>query len=213
MRALNELRSALKRLPGPLPNFSLIHAVLMLILLEEGAIGRKRLSDLMSIGEGSVRSLIRRLKEAGYLEVDKGGCYLSRKGLRELKELREVLRGPVEVELLELVRGSVQAFILRGIGRRRLDVLELRDEAVRVGGRGAIILLYQGDNLIFPETMEPLEKYQSRDEEILKKSLQPSEGDLIILGLGKTPKESRVAALAVSLSVLQALGSTSYPKQ
>lgn len=207
MRALEELRSAVERLPGPLPNFNLIHAVLMIILLEEGSIGRKRLSSLMGIGEGSVRSLVRRLKEAGYLEISRNGCYLSSKGKRELRELREVLRGPISMELSRSFGGKVHAFLIKGVkvDGSKLNVLRLRDEAVRAGGEGAVILLYLGGKLLFPETMEPLERYKSRDAEALKKELQPDEGDIVVIGLGKTPKESRVAALAASLGVISYL--------
>jgi len=203
LRVLEELRSAVRRLPGPTPNFNLIHAVMMLLLLEDGVIGRKRLSEIMSIGEGSVRSLIRRLREAGYLEVGREGCYLTKKGRREVKELRRYLKGPVELELPSLVGGRASAFLVRGVGEEGLDVVELRDEAVRAGGRGAIILLSRGKDLLFPETMEPLGKYRPDDESALRTSLRPSDGDLVVVGLGGSSKESRLAALAVSLTILE----------
>ncbi len=200
---LEELKSVVKRLPGPTPNFNFIHAVMMLLLLEKGPIGRKRLAEMMEIGEGSVRSLIRRLREAGYLEVGREGCYLTRKGHREIRELRKFLKGPVELELPNLVGGRASAILVRGRGRVELNVVELRDEAVRVGGRGAIILLSKERELFFPETMEPLGKYRSDDESLLRATFRPSDGDLVVIGLGDSSKESVIAALAVSLTILE----------
>jgi len=204
LKVLEELKSAVRRLPGPTPNFNFIHAVMMLLLLEGSTIGRKRLAEMMEIGEGSVRSLIRRLREAGYLEVGREGCYLTKKGRKEIKELRKFMRGPVELELPNLVGGRASAILVRGLGRgkRELNVVELRDEAVRAGGRGAIILLSKGKRLFFPETMEPLGKYRSDDESLLRSTLHPSDGDLVVIGLGDSPKESAIAALAVGLTVL-----------
>jgi len=203
LRVLKELKSAVKRLPGPTPSFNFIHAVMMILLLEEGPIGRKRLADLMDIGEGSVRSLIRRLREAGYLKVDRDGCYLTKKGLREVKELRKFLKGPVELDLRDLVRGKVTIFLVRVPYRLEFNVVDLRDEAVRAGGRGAIILASKGGHLFFPDTMEPLEKYKSTDESLIREAFHPSDGDILVIGLGESRTESNLAALAVSLAVLE----------
>ncbi len=203
MRALEELKSAVRRLPGPTPSFNFIHAVLMLLFLEHGVIGRKRLSEMMEIGEGSVRSLIRRLRDAGYIEVGREGCYLTKKGQRGVKELRKSLKGPIEVELPSLAGGKASATLVRLHRRERLKVVELRDEAVRAGGRGAIILLSKGGKLFFPESMEPLGKYRSDDESVLITALQPSDGDFVVVGLGDSSKDSMIAALAVSLTMLK----------
>ncbi len=203
MRVLEELESAVRRLPGPTPNFNLIHAVMLLMILEGGAMGRKRISEVMGIGEGTARSLISRLRESGYVEVDRTGCRLSRRGRRELRELRRHLLGPREVVLSELHRGGVVVFMVRRAGLKPMNVVELRDEAVRAGGRGAIILLHMDGKLVFPETMEPVGKYGRNDELTLKEALDPGDGDILVIGLGDSPREAKMAALAVSLVMLR----------
>ncbi len=202
LRILDELKSALERIPGPLPSFSLVHAVLMLLILEDGSVGRKRLSSLMGIGEGSVRSLIRRLKEIGLIDVDREGCSLTEKGKEAVKKIRKVMSGLTELKL-RMVDSATYAILLRGL-EGKINVLKMRDEAVRAGGEGAVILVQLEGTLMFPETMEPLMKYHSEDERILRDSLRPSNGDIIIIGLGKTVRESKVAAISVALSALQA---------
>ncbi len=202
LRVLKELKSALERLPGPLPNFNLVHAILMLITLENGPVGRKKLSDYVGLGEGSVGSLIKRLREMDYLEVGKEGCFLTKKGAKRLRELREVIEGPIELEFKELVKGKAYALLLKGISVTGSQVIELRDEAVRMGGRGAIILIQEGGALLFPENRVPLRKYHPKDEIAIMKSLKPLNGDLVVIGLGDSLHQSKLAALAVSMRVL-----------
>lgn len=205
MHALNYLKSIVKRLPGPLPNFNLIHVVLMLILLEDGVAGRKRLSSLMNLGEGSVRSLIKRLKEASLINTSKEGCYLTLKGKEIVKDLRRFLKGPIEIKLSELVEGKVYASLVKGIPIEKLRVLEIRDEAVRAGGEGAIILVYMKGRLMFPENSELLAKYHSKDELKIIETFKPDEGDVIVLGLGPTPHISRLSTIGAVLSVLESI--------
>ncbi len=205
MRTLNYLKSIVKRLPGPLPNFSLIHVVLMLILLEEGIVGRKRLSSLMNLGEGSVRSLIKRLREAGLINTSKGGCYLSLEGKEIVKDLRRFLKGPIEIKLSGLVQGKVYGSLVKGVPLEKLRVLEIRDEAVRAGGEGAVILVYTKDGLMFPENSELLANYHPKDELKIIKAFKPGEGDIVILGLGSTPHISRLSAISAALSALESV--------
>ena len=202
MQTLNYLKSIVERLPGPLPNFNLIHVVLMLILLENGVVGRKRLSSLINLGEGSVRSLIRRLREAGLIDTSKEGCYLTPKGREKVKDLRKFLKGPIEIELSELLQDKVYASLVRGVPLEKLRVLEVRDEAVRAGGKGAIILVCLQGKLIFPETSELLARYHPRDELRIMEAFKPSEGDIIIVGLGSSPHASKLSAIGAALRAL-----------
>lgn len=201
LRSIDELRAAVGRLPGPLPNYNLLHAVLLLLILEKGPLGRKRISSLMELGEGSVRNLLSRLKEIGWVDCGKEGCFLTELGIENVRELRECLVGPIEVELSEIVRGRVYATLVRCVNYS--GVLELRDEAVRSGGRGAVILRKLTGVLTFPETGEPLSTYAPGDDEVLENTLRPSEGDLIVLGIADDPRVSKLSSLASSLLAIR----------
>lgn len=199
--AISDLRAAVERLPGPLPIYNLLHAVLLLFALEEGPLGRKRIASLMELGEGSVRSLINRLRDIGWVECGRGGCFLTELGIEKVKELRECLVGPIEVELSEVMRGSVYATLVKCVNYSK--VLELRDEAVKSGGKGAVILRKLRGVLTFPETEEPLSNYAPRDEGLLESVLKPEEGDLVILGISDDPRVSKLSSLAPSLLAVQ----------
>lgn len=201
MMVLSELKYAMERLPGPLPNYNLLHALLLLFLLEEGRLGRKRISHLMELGEGSVRNLLSKLREMGWVDCRKEGCFLTDLGVKKVKNLRECLIGPVKIELREIIKGDAYATLVRCVNYS--DVLELRDEAVRAGGKGAVILRKQGGTLIFPETGEMVSKYAPNDDRLLENSLRPAEGDLVILGMGESPRSSKLSSLAPSLMAIQ----------
>ncbi|MBS7638825.1 DUF4443 domain-containing protein [Candidatus Bathyarchaeota archaeon] len=205
MMAISELRAAVERLPGPLPSYNLLHAVLLLITLERNPLGRKRISALMELGEGSVRSLVNRLREMGWVNCGRGGCFLTELGMEKVREIRECLVGPIEVELREIVEGSAYATLVRCVNYS--EVLELRDEAVRSGGRGAVILRKLGGALVFPETGERLSSYAPRDSKMLEDTLKPGEGDLIVLGIGAN---SKLSSLAPSLLAIR--GPTERPQ-
>ncbi|MCS7103051.1 MAG: DUF4443 domain-containing protein [Candidatus Korarchaeum sp.] len=198
---ISELRAAVERLPGPLPTYNLLHAVLLLLTLEEGSLGRKKISSLMELGEGSVRSLISKLRDIGWVNCNKEGCFLTELGKARVRKLRECLVGPIEVELSEIVRGVVYATLVKCVNYS--EVLELRDEAVRSGGRGAVVLRKVGGVLTFPETGEPLSSYAPKDDELLENTLKSSEGDLIILGISDDPRVSKLSSLAPSLLAIQ----------
>ncbi len=196
---LSELRSAIERLPGPLPNYNLLHAILLILTLEKGPCGRKRLSSMISLGEGSARSLINRLRDLKWVDCGKEGCFLTPLGREKVEELRKCLLGPIKVSLMELFRGDVYLTLVRCVNY--LNTLDLRDEAVRFGGRGALIFVVR-DGIIFPETGEDLSLYAPNDRKLLE-SLGASDGDLIIIGLSEDPHISRISSLGASLLAIQ----------
>ncbi len=200
MEILDELKSALEKVPGPTPSFNLVHAILMLFILENGPVGRKRLSSMMDVGEGSIRSLIKRLREVGFVDVDRNGCFLTERGKKAVRKIRKVIIGPKKLRL-DILGDEAYVMLVRGL-KGKVNTLEIRDEAVRVGGKGAIILVKSDNSILFPETGEPISKYHPEDEKAIME-LSPLEGDIIVIGMGNDLKRSRVASIAASLKALE----------
>lgn len=149
----------LKRLPEPVggvrPSFDLYHAYLVLASLRrEAPIGRVALARALSLGEASVRTLVRRMRREGLVEVDRAaGILLTREGLELAEELERALE-PLGRLDLSSVCGSCEAYgvVVRGFRRaldERLGYLRLRDEIVREGAEGAIII-YCGEVPLLP---------------------------------------------------------------
>ncbi|MDG7022788.1 MAG: hypothetical protein JRN07_05245, partial [Nitrososphaerota archaeon] len=88
LEALREVLSSEYR--GPRAVFSEVHVLkAMLALGEAGTLGRGRLGSLVGLGQGEVRTLIKRLKENELIVIEPGGCRLSKKGEREFGRLKE----------------------------------------------------------------------------------------------------------------------------
>ena len=75
---------------GPRAVFSEVHVLKALLAIgAEGAVGRGRLGSLVGLGQGEVRTLIKRLKENELIVIEPEGCKLSGKGRREFQKLKE----------------------------------------------------------------------------------------------------------------------------
>lgn len=72
--------------PGPTISFSVFHLMLALALIAEKSIGRNKLEEELEVGEGALRTLIERLRNAGLIVTSKAGCSITDKGLRLWKE-------------------------------------------------------------------------------------------------------------------------------
>jgi len=188
---------------GPAPQFTEAHALMMLILIRDRKIGRKRLSQLLGLGEGSVRSLIKKFTSLGLVKTDRGGCFLTVKGKRVLDDLLEILEAPTPVHL-DLI-GQGYALVIRGMPSPK-DVITIRDNVVRHGGRGALVLYMGADGLIFPESGDLLRNYSQEDEVKLIQRFNLKEGDLLIIGFGGEDPRIISSILAAAIDYIREVG-------
>ena len=78
------------RAPGPAPSYGQSHVLLALLTIgDTGGIGRHALAEEAGLGEGAVRTVIKWLKEDGYIAVESKGCQLTTKGNGAYLELRK----------------------------------------------------------------------------------------------------------------------------
>ena len=72
---------ARQKAPGPSTTFTVSHIFFALDLMAEKPIGRNKLAKKLEVGEGTVRTIISRLKNSGLIETSKEGCSLTNNGL------------------------------------------------------------------------------------------------------------------------------------
>ena len=142
---------------GPLPKFNDYHLWKALDCLDgKNPIGRKRLAELLGIGEGSTRTIISMLQDHGLITIGKSGIFLTSKGLEfkrntHMDVIRGVQAGNVTIgEKDVIVRVPKMA---RSIGYG----CEERDAAIRSGATGATTLVYTGGRLSFPGSDFPVD--------------------------------------------------------
>ncbi len=141
------------------PGFTSYHIYLTLNECAKSPSGRKALSNVLGIGEGSVRTLVRRLSEVGLIAVDPvAGVLLTEAGFEVLRLLmsRLIVAGSFDLGYGEICRDCRMSAVLLRDGVRLVSqvggVLYVRDLIVRKGGTGGLILYYVDGVFMLPNS-------------------------------------------------------------
>ena len=162
-------------------------------------IGRKKLSLLLNIGEGSTRTLLGQLNKYGCTYTDKTGIYLSEEGVKirnsVLMDMAHMDVGYLTISEYDCaVRVPFAASKIR-YGREESDV------AIRNGAIGATTLIYTDGKLCFPGS----DRVDPKTEEIFNKTFRLRNEDVIVIGTAKTPEGAERGAISVALSLIGGL--------
>jgi predicted transcriptional regulator len=188
--------------PGRHPSYSAVHVYKALELMKnESGIGRKQLSNELMMGEGTIRTMIRRMKENDLIISSMKGMNLSSRGLEALKELenristREFPSSPITIAQ------NNYSVLVKGASNRIRQGVEQRDAALIAGAKGATTLTYDGEKLSMPGS-----KLDMEDEiiDFLIRNLKPEKGDVIIIGSSNNPIDAEIGAKAAALKLLEA---------
>ncbi len=149
-------------------------------------VGRSRISSELKIGEGRIRRILSELLKAGLIVRKRAGVKISARGRREVEHIL-LRKGVNEIFLsdaAELSAAVAVVGIARGVQASKINVLGMRDDAVRGGALGAIISVYRGGSLKLPPADIDLCEYASNlcHEIMRRKSLE--ENTLIIATFG-----------------------------
>jgi hypothetical protein len=194
---------------GPRAVFSEVHVLrAMLAIGTEGPVGRGKLGTLVGLGQGEVRTLIKRMKEKGLIMIEPGGCLLSKKGEREFHSLREKIpwSSPVNARALG-IGGECSAILLRGVAPALRKGIEQRDAAVRVGAIGAFSAVFAQGRFILPGQGEgggggDCEKDGPGELWAAARSALPKDGDALIVVGADSMETAELGALAAALTLI-----------
>jgi len=188
---------------GPRAVFSEIHVLKAILAIgAAGAVGRGKLGSLVGLGQGEVRTLIKRLKENDLILIQPDGCRLSRKGEREFQRLREKIPWSSSVEARSLGIGvKCAAVLVRGAGRSVRKGIEQRDAAVRAGAIGAFTALFANGRFIIPGEGVDCEKDGPRGLWSAARAEVPREGDVLIVVGADSDEAAELGTLAAALTL------------
>lgn len=189
--------------PGPSPSYDIIHVIETLELIrDKGPIGRGKLSRALNIGEGVMKTLLRKLRIAGIIEVGIRGVKLTAEGLELAMKLKKAM--PIRAKFGEMVL-TVDKYnygiLVKGKANLVKKGLEQRDAAIKAGASGASTLIYVNGRLIMPPDIDISLLAPNLSDEILSE-LNPEEGDVIVIGSGADPKSAKRGALAAALTLI-----------
>ncbi|MFW9801421.1 MAG: DUF4443 domain-containing protein [Candidatus Thorarchaeota archaeon] len=190
------------------PAFGPHHAAVALVMIgREQPLGRYELCQNLSVGEGSARTLLKRLTESGYISPEgKQGQRLTDRGQELFDEIsREVPIGLFLDAPALVMYKSAYANLVRKKGDDVKDGIRQRDEAIIQGGgydsAGATTLIMRNGSIVLPpDDFHTLIEYE-RETLLILESLRPEENDVIIIGSADDPNLAREVSMAAVMTL------------
>lgn len=208
------------------PSFERVHVILALFIFGENpeGIGRYRLQKELMIGEGTAKSLIKKLNEkknfvAVVVETKRKGHVLTELGLKYLEKIKTIIpiieRGESSVLkdiIVEPEETSVYFCLVKNASHKITDGINQRDAAIKINGFGATCLVYSGKNLIFPSKSysgisnndsivnKELQKYF--ESKLTERKVKLENNDVVAIGSGDSPQKARIATLNAALTLI-----------
>ncbi len=203
---LEEMLDKWRRGPrGPLPQLTTLQLLSSLLLIDrEGPVGRRTLSQLLSIKNGVARGLAERLSEQGIVEVTETGVRLSKEGKNRLRGvLRQMsIQKISNLDKTEMVPGRAAVSVhLSNQYQPRMTGIQQRDEAVKAGADGCITLAVKNGKLIVPPDEKDAADLYPKENSRLRNLFKLSDNDLVIIGFGDNQQRAMAGALAAVLSL------------
>ena len=180
---------------GAEPSFGRVHLVRALLALREKPVGRKKLTKRLGVGEGSVRTILKRLLGEGLIESSKSGHTLSLAGKKRVGGMLGRMSLPVPVTLPELDSPAQTVVVVRNAGDGVNSVVGLRDTALKAGAYGALILVCEGGRLKYPGDVMG-GRVPAIDD------VGYGDGDVVVVGFAETLDKAEDGALAIALELI-----------
>jgi len=164
-------------------------------------IGRKTIVEKTGLGEGSIRTILKRLIDYELITSAKKGAKLSKSG----KNVFEKLSSKVlvrNIELVELTSNREGTIILvRNSADLVTDGVAQRDEAVRVDGGNITTIVYRGGRFKVANPGEDIDITEKFKDELgsIDDVFSLNDGDVIIISSeGSIQKSEECAWMAAS---------------
>jgi predicted transcriptional regulator len=189
--------------PGPSTTFSMFHIFYALEFMAEKPIGRTKLAEKLNVGEGAIRTIISRLKDAGLIVTSKEGCNLTDKGLSVWKNFAEVFPKRVKIEKTPLTTSEYNyAFLVKNRGHKIKSGIDQRDAAIMGGARRAVVIVSKKDHLVIESVSNSIEKDFPEAANKILKDLKPEDNDVIIIAGADDSIRAKRGAFAASWVLL-----------
>ncbi|TFG13984.1 DUF4443 domain-containing protein [Candidatus Thorarchaeota archaeon] len=191
------------------PSFEAHHIAVAFILIgREQPLGRYELCRRMSIGEGTVRTLLKRLTESNLITaVSRQGQKLTEDGQELYNRVTEDIPIGLSLPLRKLaVFGHSFANRVSDKAEAVTDGIRQRDEAIIRGGAGkagaTTLVMKDGVLVIPPDDFKILLVYE--DEALLiSESLRVEDGDAVVIGTAVSENLAREVSMAAVLTLFE----------
>jgi DNA-binding MarR family transcriptional regulator len=194
-----------KKAPGPSTTFTIFHIFYALECMAQKPLGRNKLAERLRVGDGAVRTIISRLREAGLVVTSKEGCLLTKKGLEVWRQFEEVFPKRVELPKSELSESEFNfAFLVKNCTQKVSSGIDQRDAAIIGGARKALVIVFKNGCLCIESVSDCVEKQYPKAANMILKELTPTDNDIIIIAGADSALKAKRGAFAASWSLINA---------
>ena len=157
--------------------------------------GRTSLMKELHLGEATVKTMLKFLRDRGLVDQGTRGVYPTKKGLTmfsfsaSFSDLREI-------DIPEFSKAAV-ALVIKGAAGKVASGIEQRDEGVKLGAK--IITLIKEDGHLM---LAGVPHHEPPYTEAAEKSLKTDDGDVVILSGANSLLDAERGAVAAGLSVM-----------
>ena len=183
---------------GPVARYTDAHIFVVLDTINERKrVSRKTLAAVTGVGEGSIKGMLKVLKDWKWIEVSHGGVVLTEFGRKNYLDFG--------IRFVDLCNESYavgtyqQGVIVSGAADKVTNGMAQRDDAVRNGAEGASVFIMREGKLILPVIWNMDEK----DPEFARKVRETGmeDRDVLLLIGADSPETAKVVAAAVGLGM------------
>jgi hypothetical protein len=192
------------------PTFKPHHvAVALRMIGREQPLGRYELRDRMSVGEGSTRTLLKRLSEADYITAEgKQGQKLTQNGQSLFERISEEVPLGLSLDLGGLVVHSNSfANLVKKKAHLVTDGVRQRDEAIIQGGgygqAGATTLIQKSGLLLMPPDDFNILMAYEREAVLIMESLRVEDDDVVVIGSAEGTNLAREVSMAAVMTLFE----------
>lgn len=177
---------------GNLSNFTKIDILRCLLKIDK-PLSRSQLSNLLNLGEGTIRSILNILQKKGFLASNNQGHYLSSKGENIVKKIKGSI-SMKEIALNSLFPDKKKIALHIKNPKKIEKSYVLRDEALKNGADGALILRFDKKLMLYDSD------YKENLDEVENK-FDLSKNDLVIVDYADSYKLAEHGALAAAANL------------
>jgi predicted transcriptional regulator len=192
-----------QKAPGPSTTFTVSHIFFALGLMAEKPIGRTKLARKLEVGEGTIRTIINRLRLSRLIKTSKEGCSLTSKGLTVWRHFEMLFPKRVEIGETELTNAKHNyAFLVKNTGHKVKSGIEQRDAAIVAGARQAAIMVSKQGHLAIESVSNRLElQFPEAADQILT-AVSPANNDVVVLVGADSLGKAKHGAFAASWTLI-----------
>jgi len=200
IKALEKVAS--RYAPSRVLSFDVVHVFAALQLMKnKGRTSRDAMSSSLTLGEGSVKTLVKHMKMHGLVQTSNGGTRMTAKGKGICEGLLSAMPSELSLPRCSVALGRFNyAVLVREFGFAVRSGVEQRDAAIKMGATGATTLVVkEGKFVMHASTQDSLKKEPLVRKMVVEK-LRPEDGDVVIIG--SADNSEKTAELAAKNAAL-----------